>query len=88
MLACKGKIAFSIGISEWIDTVLSIPGLNLIELSVPILAESTSLPNYEHKDPSDRMIISTCRSNGSHLITFDQKIIDYGNKGYIKIISN
>ena len=87
MLATKGKLAFSIRISEWIDTALAIPGLNLIELSVPILIESTSLPNYEYKDPADRMIISTCRSNGSYLMTFDQKIIDYGNKGYLRIIT-
>ncbi|MGV2431989.1 MAG UNVERIFIED_CONTAM: type II toxin-antitoxin system VapC family toxin [Rickettsiaceae bacterium] len=87
MLANKGKVAFSIGVSEWIEKALSIPGLNLVDLSAFILIESTSLPNYEHKDPADRMIISTCRSNGSHLMTFDQKIIDYSNNGYLKIVS-
>ena len=86
MLSSKAKIILSIGLNEWVEKVLKIQGLNLLELSIPILMESTLLPNYEHKDPADRMIISTCRSTDAHLITFDQKIIDYANKGYLKVI--
>lgn len=86
MLSSKAKIVFSIGLNEWVEEVLKIPGLNLLELTIPILIESTALPNYEHKDPADRMIISTCRYTNSHLITFDQKIIDYANKGYLKVV--
>ncbi len=86
MLNAKAKIVFSIGLNEWVEKVLKIQGLNLLELTIPILIESTTLPNYEHKDPADRMIISTCRFTDSHLITFDQKIIDYANKGYLKVL--
>ena len=86
MLSSKAKIILSIGLNEWVEKVLKIQGLNLLELSIPILMESTLLPNYEHKDPADRMIISTCRFTDSHLITFDQIIIDYANKGYLKVI--
>lgn len=88
MLFNKGKAVFSMSVNELIDKILSIPGLNLIDLSIPILLESTLLPNYEHRDPADRLIISSARSNGSHLMTMDNKIIDYGNKGYLKIVSN
>ena len=85
MLLGRGKTAFSMSLNELIDNILSIPGLNLIDLSLPILIESTSLPNYEHKDPADRLIIASVRSNGSHLMTVDEKIIDYAKRGYLKI---
>lgn len=88
LLCSKGKIVLSIPLNEWISKLLAIPGLNLIELSPTILVESCSLPNFEHKDPADRFIISTVRSINSHLMSFDQKIIDYANSGYLKILSN
>lgn len=44
------------------------------------------LPYYDHKDPVDRMIISSCRKFDLHLMTFDQKIIDYSNMGYLKTV--
>lgn len=87
MLFKKGKTVFSMSLNELIDKILSIPGLNVMDLSLPILLESTSLPNYEPKDPADRLIISSTRANGSYLMTVDQKILDYANRGYLKIVS-
>ncbi len=86
MLFTKGKTVFSMSLNELIEKILSIPGLNVIDLSIPILLESTTLPNFEHKDPADRLIIASTRANGSYLMTLDQKIIDYANKGYLKIV--
>lgn len=86
MLATKGKVIFSMSTNEWVNKLLSIPGLNLIDLSVPILMQSCELPNYQYKDPADRMIIATSRVNSISLMTFDSKIIDYGTQGYLKIV--
>jgi PIN domain nuclease of toxin-antitoxin system len=85
LLVSKERIALSIDIDEWIQRVASITGLNLMDLSIPILTQSCTLLNYEHKDPADRMIIASARSINAHLITLDQKIIDYADKGYLKI---
>lgn len=87
LLASKGRIALSIHLEEWINQLLSTPGLNVIDLSIPILVQSCELLNYPHKDPADRLIIASSRSINSHLMTFDQKIIDYAEKGYLKVTS-
>lgn len=87
MLASKNKIAFAISLNEWIDKILSTPGLNLIDLSIPILVQSCELLHYPHKDPADRLIISSSRHINSYLMTFDQKIIDYAAEGYLKIVA-
>lgn len=86
MLYNKGKVIFSIPLNEWVNKILSVEGLNVIELSNSILIESCSLPNFKHKDPADRMIIASTRADNAYLFTFDQKIIDYGNKGYLKLL--
>lgn len=85
LLVSRGRIALSIDLDEWIKQALSIMGLNLVELSISILTQSCTLSNYEHKDPADRMIITSARSINAHLMTSDQKIIDYADKGYLKI---
>lgn len=85
MLVQKEKIALSIDLNEWVDKVLSLPKINLLDLSIPILLQSCNLPQLLHKDPADRMIIATARSNDLHIMTHDQKIINYAKQGYVKI---
>jgi PIN domain nuclease of toxin-antitoxin system len=83
-LNAKKKLAFSIPISEWLHRLLSIPGLNIIELSINILVESCNLPDWEHKDPADRMIVAATREINGHLLTLDKKILEYAENGYLK----
>jgi len=85
ILASKSRIAFTLDVRDWIDRVLNIPGLKLFDLSYEILINSVFLPYYEHKDPADRFILTTARINDSYLMSQDEKIIDYGNKGYVKL---
>ena len=87
MLVNKGRVSFSLPIQEWIDKLLSIEGFSIAELTTSILIESCQLPNYEHKDPVDRMIIATARCCNAVLMTADQKILDYGTIGYVKVSS-
>jgi PIN domain nuclease of toxin-antitoxin system len=85
MLINKKKTAISISINEWLHKVLAIPGLNIIDLTPGILMESCNLPNYDHRDPADRMIIASTREIDGHLLTFDRKILDYAENGYLKV---
>jgi len=85
MLSEKERIVLSVTLSEWIDKALSIEGLNIIDLSADILIESCQLPHYLHKDPADRMIIATARHLRISLMTFDNKMIEYADKGYLTI---
>ena len=85
MLINKKKAAISIPINEWLNKVLSIPGLNIIDLSLTILVESCNLPDFDHKDPADRMIIASTREIDGYLLTFDKRILEYANNGYLKL---
>lgn len=85
MLINKERLSFSLPLKEWIDKLLSIDGLSFLDLTTSILVESCQLPSYAHKDPVDRMIIATARCLNIELMTADQKILDYGSNGYVKI---
>lgn len=84
MLVAREKIILSMPLKDWVDKLQEIEGFHILDLSVAILIESCNLPHYSHKDPADRMIIASARETGAKLMTFDERIKDYGKKGYLK----
>ena len=64
-------------IEEWFQKALSYPGVKLIDLTPEIAIESTRLPGSFHKDPADKLIVSTARVFDCPLVTSDHKIIEY-----------
>ena len=64
-------------VSDWIDTALACPRLELLPLTPAIAVESTRLPGAFHRDPADQIIVATARILGIRLLTEDSKIIEY-----------
>lgn len=73
----NGRLALPISINEWIEKALGYPGIDLIELTPPIVIDSTKLPGDFHRDPADQMIVSTARTLNVPLVTLDARIISY-----------
>jgi PIN domain nuclease of toxin-antitoxin system len=72
----KQKLGLSCGVNEWLNLALAYPGIRLIDLTVPIVIESTQLVGF-HRDPGDQMIVATARVLKCPLLTADQKILEY-----------
>ena len=72
-----GKLDLDRPVSEWIDSALVRPGLELLPLTPAIAVESTQLPEPFHRDPADQMIVATARFLRIPLLTEDSKILDY-----------
>jgi PIN domain nuclease of toxin-antitoxin system len=64
-------------VDQWIRDALAYPGVQLLELTPPIVIESTQLPGNFHKDPADQMIVATARIYNISLLTVDSKIVNY-----------
>lgn len=77
MLVAKGRLALSMGVDEWIETVQAIQGVALLPLTASIVLDSSRLPGSFHGDPADRMIVTTARSENAPLVTADQRIRAY-----------
>ena len=70
------KLAFSISVDEWLVAALAYPGVQLLELTIPIIVESTKLTGF-HRDPFDQVIVATARIYSCPLLTVDAKILAY-----------
>ncbi|MEH1930882.1 type II toxin-antitoxin system VapC family toxin [Nostoc sp.] len=70
------KLAFSISVDEWLAAALAYPAVQLLELTIPIIVESTKLTGF-HRDPFDQVIVATARIYSCPLLTVDAKILAY-----------
>jgi PIN domain nuclease of toxin-antitoxin system len=83
MLVAKNRVSLSQPIDQWVKKSFSQPGVNLASMLPEIAIESSFLPGEFHGDPADRIIVATARINNLILLTRDQKIISYGEQGYL-----
>jgi PIN domain nuclease of toxin-antitoxin system len=75
LLHQKNRIKLHIPPQEFINSYTESIGIQIIDLSKPILLELLQLPPSFHDDPADRMITATALYHQVTLITADQKII-------------
>jgi len=86
MLAQKQRISVYRRIADFLQTIEKIRGLNILQITANIAAESVTLPGDIHGDPADRIIIASCREISATLITRDQQILDWANLGHMKTL--
>ena len=87
MLEAKGRTILPMDGMLWIENALAAPGVRLIPLSPDIAIQSTRLPGAFHGDPADRMLVATARCRGCLLVTRDQRILDYGEQGLVRVLA-
>ncbi|MEG4326288.1 type II toxin-antitoxin system VapC family toxin [Microcoleus sp. herbarium5] len=71
-----GRLTFSVTVDEWLKQALAYPGVQLLELTIPFIVESTKLTGF-HRDPAVQIIVATARICGCPLLTADAKILAY-----------
>ena len=86
LLASKGRFVPTKAPLEWFDEAVGQPGVRLVPLTPEIAIQSAYLPDGFHGDPADRMLAETARSQGLTLVTRDRKILEYGRKGWVRVL--
>ncbi|MBE9015150.1 type II toxin-antitoxin system VapC family toxin [Chroococcidiopsidales cyanobacterium LEGE 13417] len=79
----NNKLVLSCSVSEWLNDALAYPGVQLLDLTLPIVVESTQLVGF-HRDPADQIIVATARIYNCPLLTIDEKILNYPNVQTLK----
>jgi PIN domain nuclease of toxin-antitoxin system len=74
----KQRLSLLCSVDEWLSTALSYPGIQLINLTVPIVIVSTQLQEF-HADLADQLIVATAKVYQLPLLTADAKILSYPN---------
>jgi PIN domain nuclease of toxin-antitoxin system len=83
MLQVRGRLTLNKPVKDWVGEALDLTGTVLMPLSADISIESCMLPGVFHADPADRMIVATARVESATILTRDQRIIDYGQQGFV-----
>ena len=86
MLVSRGRLALNMSPEAWFSR-LTLGGLHLAELSPEILIASSFLPGSSLRDPSDRIIAATARTQGYKLITRDRPLLDYASQGHLNALA-
>lgn len=76
MLVDLGRIQLKIPLRDWLEVAFAPPHVQRHGISPAIAARTVLLPDTFHRDPADRILVSTAQNIGATLLTNDQKIID------------
>jgi PIN domain nuclease of toxin-antitoxin system len=72
------RLTFKSSLEDWFDNAVAHPKLKVIDLTLPIIIESTRLIEF-HKDPADQIIVATAKVLNIPLLTADEKILKYSS---------
>jgi PIN domain nuclease of toxin-antitoxin system len=86
LLAAKGKLPATQSAAAIFADVLATPGVKVEALTPGVLIDSSFLPGQLHRDPADRILISTARALDLVLVTRDEAILDYAEQGHVKAL--
>ena len=79
----RGKLLLPQPADAFLDAVTAIGGLRWLSLTRDDALASTRLPNLDHKDPADRMILAMARRRNLMLLTSDGVLLDYAAAGHV-----
>ncbi|WP_242055102.1 MULTISPECIES: type II toxin-antitoxin system VapC family toxin [Nostocales] len=82
-LVTQNKLILPCPVEEWFNIALAQEGVVLLSITPQIAIDCYSLPGNFHKDPADRIIVSTARIYDVPLVSVDEKILAYS---YVKRI--
>jgi PIN domain nuclease of toxin-antitoxin system len=72
----KGRFVIPIPFQSWIERAAHPATVRVLPLTPAIATQLTLLPAKFHRDPADRIIVSTAHVHGLPILTKDRKILD------------
>jgi PIN domain nuclease of toxin-antitoxin system len=76
-LVANGRLTLTMDTDAWIERVEALSFLTFVSVDNEIAVRSVQLENFPHRDPADRMIVSTALGLGATLITADARLQMY-----------
>ena len=78
-----GRLTLSLAVDEWLAAALADAGVQQLELTIPIIIESTKLTGF-HRHPADQIIVATAKIHECPVLTADAKILAYPEEQTLK----
>ena len=86
MLVSKDRLPAVRDAARWFNEFLSEAKVDVWPLTTEDLVASSFLPEFDHGDPVDRIIIATARAQNFAIVTRDRKILAYGAAGHVRTV--
>jgi PIN domain nuclease of toxin-antitoxin system len=80
LLVDTGRIDLDLPIDAWVERFLNRPGIAAAPLSHYAASRCYQLHHIEHRDPADRLLISTAIELACPLVTYDERIVRFGTR--------
>ncbi len=77
LLSDTGRISPDCPPETWVERFLGQPGVSAVPITWRAAARAYGLPNFERRDPGDRLLIATALELGCPLVTYDGPIAEY-----------
>lgn len=77
MLVAKGRLALTMDIDDWLETIAAIEGVSFVPVNTAVAVQSVRLPGEFHSDPADRIIVALARHYSVSLVTANTNIRAY-----------
>ena len=87
LLAAGRRVTLGLTPLRWWQRLTAAPGLKQASLGPDILIASSFLPDFDHRDPADRIIVATAREHGYRIVTRDARILAYAERGYCRALA-
>jgi PIN domain nuclease of toxin-antitoxin system len=71
-----GRIRWDLPLRDWLERATAPPLVERVSITPAIASEVATMADSFHRDPADRIIVSTARLLGATLLTRDRRIID------------
>lgn len=91
LLAAHGRsveaVDFHQDPKQWFARAVTAAHARVLPLEADFAIDASLLPEPLHRDPADRMLIATARSENLVLVTRDKAILDYAALGHVRAIA-
>lgn len=86
MLVSKDRLPAVKDAAQWFHEFIDVSKVSVWPLTTDVLVASSYLPEFDHGDPMDRIIVATARAQNFAVVTRDRPILAYGTAGHVKTV--
>lgn len=87
MLISKGRLPTKKSAAAWFEDAVRMLRADVLDVTLRPLIDSSYLPDLDHNDPTDRILIATAREHDLTIITRDRAILAYGAAGHVRTLA-
>lgn len=80
LLVDTGRIDLDLPVEAWVSRFIERPGVAAVPVGHRAASRSYQLQHFAHRDPADRLLITTAIELGCPLVTYDERIATFGKR--------